>query len=242
MASQSNKRDAASRRAELAAKQAAMRRSEQRRKWTFGIGAGVLVAVLVGLLIVFGINRNNSDKQAQTAEALASSTIGESNLLAPIWTGLTGQSIDGVNVNSMEQTAGEHIHAHLAIYVNGKQLTVPYGIGIVGPWQTESDGNGGEFVNGGSAFYYLHTHDDTGVIHIESATKTDYTLGQFFAEWHQTLSADAIGDNTGVVTAYVNGQEFSGDPSTIPLTAHAVIQLDLGQKVTPAPYTFASGL
>ena len=71
--------------------------------------------------------------------------------------------------NQIEQLA-YHIHAHLAIYVNGAQKTVPYGIGIEQPWSTQADGSS-EFVNSGAAFYYLHTHDDTGVIHIESPNR-----------------------------------------------------------------------
>lgn len=236
MATQGNKKLAAQRRAELAAKQAAMARSEKRRKVMFGSVAGALVAVLVLALVLLSLNRNKSDQAA----AAATATQGESNLLAPVWSGLKGQTIDGVGVNQMEQTA-YHVHAHLAIYVNGKAMTVPYGIGIQQPWQTEPD-NGSEFVEGGAAFYYLHTHDDTGIIHIESPTQQKYTLGQFFAEWNQTLSATQIGTNTGSVTAYVNGQKYTGDPASIVLAAHDVIQLDLGQNVAAQPYTFASGL
>ncbi|WP_051451650.1 hypothetical protein [Actinospica robiniae] len=236
MATQGNKKLAAQRRAELAAKQAAMARAEKRRKVMFGSVAGALVVVLVLALVLLSLNRKKSDDAA----AAATATQGESNLLAPVWSGLKGQSIDGVGVNQMEQTA-YHIHAHLAIYVNGKQMTVPYGIGIQQPWQTTPD-NGSEFVEGGAAFYFLHTHDDSGVIHIESPTQQKYTLGQFFAEWNQTLSATQIGSHTGSVTTYVNGQKATGDPSSIVLSSHEVIQLDLGQDVAPLPYTFASGL
>jgi hypothetical protein len=31
--------------------------------------------------------------------------------------------------------------------------------------------------------YWLHTHDGTGIIHIESPIKRDFTLGQFFDIW-----------------------------------------------------------
>ena len=236
MATQGNKKLAAQRRAELAAKQAAMARAEKRRKIMFGSAAGALVAVLVLALVLLSLNRKNADDAA----AAATATAGESNLLAPVWSGLKGQQIDGVGVNQMEQTA-YHVHAHLAIYINGKAMTVPYGIGIEQPWQTTPD-NGSEFVEGGAAFYYLHTHEDTGVIHIESPTEQKYTLGQFFAEWNQTLSTTQIGSHTGSVITYVNGQKYTGDPSGIVLSSHEVIQLDLGQDVAAQPYTFASGL
>jgi hypothetical protein len=240
MATKQNKKDAAQRRAELAAKQAAMARAERRRKTGWGVGIGVLVAALVGGLIVLAINRGNTDSATAAASESANAQVGESNLLAPTWSGVKGQSIDGVSSNQMEQLA-YHIHAHLAIYINGTQKTVPYGIGIEQPWSTQPD-NGSEFVDSGAAFYYLHTHDDTGVIHIESPNSTQYTLGQFFAEWNQTLSSTQIGQYSGAVTTFVNGAKFTGDPSSIKLTSHEVIQLDLGTVVGFQPYTFASGL
>jgi hypothetical protein len=240
MATQQNKKVAAQRRAELAAKQAAMARSEQRRKWVWGGGVGVLVAIVVVGLVALFVHQNNKDKTQAAASESASSQVGESNLLGPTWTGLKGQTIDGVSSNQMEQLA-YHIHAHLTIYINGKQMTVPYGIGIEQPWSTEADGDS-EFVNSGAAFYYLHTHDTTGVIHIESPTTAQYNLGQFFAEWNQPLSTTQIGKYTGSVIVYVNGAKYSGDPSSIKLTSHEVIQLDLGKNVGFQPYTFASGL
>jgi hypothetical protein len=45
------------------------------------------------------------------------------------------------------------------------------------------------------------------------------------------------------VTAYVDGRRFTGDPRSIPLRAHAVIQLDVGSLVVPPqPYRFPAGL
>lgn len=240
MATQQNKKAAVQRRAELAAKQAAMARAEKRRKVIWGTGVGVLVAALVGGLVALFMSQNHKDNVQAAAAASSSSQVGESNLLAPVWSGLKGQVIDGVSSNEMEQLA-YHIHAHLAIFINGKQYTVPYGVGIEQPWTTEADGSS-EFVDSGAAFYYLHTHDDTGVIHIESPTSKTYNLGQFFAEWNQPLSATQIGSYTGSVITYVNGSKYTGDPSNITLSEHEVIQLDLGQNVAFQPYTFASGL
>lgn len=240
MATQQNKKDAAQRRAELAAKQAAMARAEQRRKWLFGSGIGVLVAVVVVALVALFMHQKKHDDAAAAAAAQASTEAGESNVLAPVWSGLKGQTVDGVGANQMEQLA-YHIHAHLAIFINGKQMTVPYGVGIEQPWSTEPD-NGSYFVDSGAAFYYLHTHDDTGIIHIESPTTQTYTLGQFFAEWNQPLSSTQVGPDTGSLIVYVNGSKYNGDPASIKLTAHEVIQLDLGKDVPFQPYTFASGL
>ncbi len=234
MASQASRKSAAERRAQVERMRAEQTRKERQRKIYFGIGAGVLVAALVGGLIALSLSKD-------TKSAPATDTDATSGALAQVWSGLTGQTVDGVSAQTQEQLA-YHIHSHLAIYVNGKQEAVPAGIGIVKPWQTENLSDGSLFVDGGKQIYYLHTHDNTGVLHVESPNTATYTLGQIFAEWNQPLSSSQVGPASGAVTAYVNGQKYTGDPSKIPLTAHAVIQLDVGQDVAPAPYTFASGL
>ena len=70
-----------------------------------------------------------------------------------------------------------------------------------------------------------------------------FTLGNFFDIWGLPLSANQVGPAQGTVTAYLNGQLFSGDPTTIPLDAHNLIQLDVGAPtIAPQPYTFPAGL
>jgi hypothetical protein len=234
MASQASKRSAQERRAQIEKMRAESARKERRRKINFGIGAGVLVLALVGGLVALAMSKSNNSAPNAPTDVTA-------NSLAAPWGGLTGQTVDGVSAQTSEQLA-YHIHSHLAIYVNGTQKAVPAGIGIVQPWQTEQLSDGSTFIDGGSKIYYLHTHDSTGVLHVESPNQNTYKLGQVFAEWNQPLSETQVGPATGSVIAYVNGQKYSGDPSQIPLTPHAVIQLDVGQDVAPQPYTFASGL
>lgn len=234
MASQASKKSAQERRAQLEKLRAEQSRKDRQRKINFGIGAGVLVAVLVGGLVWLGVSKSSSSTPANNTNQTA-------NALAQTWDGLNGQTVDGVSAQTSEQLV-YHIHAHLAIYVNGTQKAVPGGIGIVQPWQTSQEQDGSTFIDGGKQIYYLHTHDSSGIIHIESPTQTTYTLGQVFAEWNQPISETQIGPATGSVIAYVNGQKYTGDPSKIQLTPHAVIQLDVGKDVAPLPYTFASGL
>ena len=135
-----------------------------------------------------------------------------------------------------------HIHAHLAIYVNGAPKLLPPGIGIGPPLQFEQTSSGPS-VASGSCFSWLHTHDSSGVVHIESPIQSVYTLGDFFDIWGQPLSATQVGPAQGPVTATVNGNPFTGDPRGIPLDAHNVIQLDVGSALPPPqPYTFSAGL
>jgi hypothetical protein len=153
-------------------------------------------------------------------------------------TAATGQTVDGIQCQTQEQVLF-HIHAHLAIFASGQERTVPLGIGI--PNAQTVDSAGGPFVASGSCFYWLHSHATDGVIHVESPVQRTYTLGNWFDVWGQPLSAARVAGDTGTVVAYVNGQRYQGDPRQIPLTAHAVIQLDVGTDVPPRPYTFPSG-
>ena len=137
------------------------------------------------------------------------------------------QTIDGIKCQVSEKVAF-HIHAHLAIFVNGKQKQVPYGIGI-GPPLRGQNFAAGPFVTQGSCFAWLHTHAGDGIIHEEGPTKNQtFTLGQFFDIWGIKLSKTQVGPAHGAVTALVNGKTWPSDPRAIPLTAHALIQLDVG--------------
>ena len=142
------------------------------------------------------------------------------------------QTIDGVTCNLGEKVAF-HIHAHLAIFVDGKQKQVPLGIGIGPPLKlyTSTPPPPSLFVGGGSCFMWLHTHTADGIIHMEAPRQMTFTLGQFFAVWGIKLSSSQVGPATGSVVALVNGKVWSGDPNKIPLTDHALIQLDVGSPL-----------
>ena len=71
-----------------------------------------------------------------------------------------------------------HDHAHLTVVVRGQTLTVPAGVGIDQAAQKISP---------------LHTHDTTGIIHIEAADHHAITLRQFFVELGAPLSATGFG-------------------------------------------------
>ncbi len=161
--------------------------------------------------------------------------------LAPVTSSARGATVDGIRCQRSEQVLF-HIHAHLAVFVDGSSRRIPYGIGIAPPRQVQQTANGA-FVTGGSCFYWLHTHAADGIIHIESPVKRTYTLGEFFDIWHQPLGPDRVGPARGKVTAFVGGRRYTGNVRDIPLAAHAVIQLDVGRPVVaPRPVRFPSGL
>ena len=142
-----------------------------------------------------------------------------------------GQTVDGVQCNVQEMLA-KHQHVHLTLFFNGVQAALPQYIGIV--MKPKNQG----------CLYWLHTHDATGLIHIESPEPNGaYTLGQFFAIWGQELAPDDIAGRTGEVHAYVNGMAYQGDLRAIPLAPRSEITLEVGKPVvTPPLYVFPEGL
>ena len=128
-----------------------------------------------------------------------------------------------------------HYHSHLDIDVRGQKITVPANIGI----DTKN-----------RAITALHTHDTSGVVHIESAQDVPFTLGQLFTEWGQPLSANQIGPVKAAegeqVRLYRNGQLVEGDPAGYKFQPHDELVLWLGpasaQPSIPSSYAFPPGL
>jgi hypothetical protein len=150
--------------------------------------------------------------------------------LAPASSTTPGTTVHGIQCGPVEQIA-YHVHAHLAVYAAGQLQQIPAGIGIPQPIAEQTPE--GPFVVNGKCFYWLHTHAPDGILHIESPTARIYTLGDFFAEWRQPLSATQVGSARGKVTAYLNGKRWRGSSASIPLQSHNVIQLDVGAPVVP---------
>lgn len=171
-----------------------------------------------------------------TAAASASSSISYEGIplesgpeIAPASTTQT-QTVDGIRCGSTEQLA-YHVHAHLAVFVSGRLYSLPAGIGI--PGSTAQPTSQGPVAAGGQCIYWLHTHTSDGIIHIESPSQRVYTLGNFFDEWHQPLTASQVGTVHGRITASIDGQAWKKNLCAIPLLPHALIQLNIGQP--PAP-------
>jgi hypothetical protein len=142
----------------------------------------------------------------------------------------------GLPALSSEGTA-LHIHQHLDLYVAGKKVTIPTGIGI---GQTAS----------GVLYSPIHTHDTSGIIHVESPTVRPFTLGEVFDVWGVRFTPACLGGdcNNGdaQLRIYVNGHLATGDPAAIRLTSHEEIVVTYGthaQLPSPIPsgYTFPIG-
>jgi len=141
-----------------------------------------------------------------------------------------------------------HVHAHLDVFVDGTPITVPAGIGINinDPGvQRFTDTPDGSAAYGGikrcrkPCISPLHTHDTTGILHTESATRVPNTLGQFFTEWSVRLSPSCVAGycRPKPVAFYVNGTLYTRDPRGIQLTDHKEIAVVIGTAPAQIPKT-----
>ena len=117
---------------------------------------------------------------------------------------------------------------------------------IVKPFKVERG-----FVGEGSGYYWLHTHDATGIIHVESPTVRPYTLGEFFDVWGVRFTQTCLGGycNAGGQTlrVYANGHLVTGNLRQLELTAHEEIVVTFGTEAQlphpiPSSYGFPFGL
>ncbi len=89
-----------------------------------------------------------------------------------------------------------HDHATLRIFIDGSEVTIAANIGID---DSECDGMRG-----------IHTHDETGKLHIETPTPMNAPVGAFFEIWGETFNENqilnSVADEDSEVVMYVNGE------------------------------------
>jgi hypothetical protein len=159
----------------------------------------------------------------------------------------------------LEATQSEHLnthtHAHLDVFVDGKDVVVPSGIGIdiEAPTGIEVKPT----LDGTATEYYvrlcfapclspLHTHDPSGVIHTESKDpkQKPYTLGQFFTEWGVRLDDSCVGEfctSDTSLAIYLNGKKYDGNPAEIKLKSHLEIAIVIGKPPALIPDSWDFG-
>ena len=121
--------------------------------------------------------------------------------LAPTAPGF-GEIVGDVSCDSGGHDAAFHLHAQLAVYLpDGTSAEVPADIGV-----------------GSSCMYWLHTHDETGKLHVEAPAATAATLADFLEIWRRSTNPtipDAV--KAGLAEIKVMGEVVS-DPASIELT------------------------
>ena len=163
--------------------------------------------------------------------------MGAGSPLASPDTTASGRPVDGISCLNGEQVA-YHIHIHLAVFVNGHPRQIPAGVGIVPPRQVQTTPVGA-FINNGTVIFANDTANSSGLgsgaITLNGGTLTMFdspatanTVANFFDIWQQQLGRDRVGPARAPVTVFLNGHRDNVDPRSIPLTAHQVIELDVG--------------
>ena len=145
--------------------------------------------------------------------------------VTPAWVdGSTSSGGKGATIGGVECLTAEtyHLHAHLTIIKDGVTQRVPAQIGLTG------------------CAYELHTHDYTGVIHVETSAAKKFTLGQFFSVWGQPLSATNVAGLSGASVRFFisdagNLVEYTGDPTAIEITQHRSIYIVIGTVPATLP-------
>src|SRR5882762_6390765 len=92
------------------------------------IALPVGVVVIVAAAMIIGVILTSKHNTAASGGVSADSDQSTGILANTAHQG-TGNTVAGVQSNSSEQLI-YHIHAHLAMYVNGTQKFLPYGVGI----------------------------------------------------------------------------------------------------------------
>lgn len=216
----------------------ARRRERRQGRMFLGAAIGLVAAVLVIVGLVVALNRPDTGSAAAPAIPSTPLATAQGRTDQPPWPAPADASAQvgaaGLPMLGAEGTV-EHIHAHLDVIIDGQPVVVPANLGI--------DGSTGELSP-------LHTHDTTGVLHIESPVQATFSLGQLFTEWQVSLSDSQIGGlhagDGKVLAAYVNGKPVTGNPAAIVLHAHDEIAIVYGtpaqQASPPSSYAFPAGL
>lgn len=167
-----------------------------------------------------------------TAAGQDGGTIAPGRQIPVPWPAPTSNVVSYITKAGLPSYPGEklayHLHSHLDVFVDGAAQPVAANLGI--------DYDAG-------AISPLHTHDTTGLVHIESDKAALFHLGQLFIEWNVRLDQSCVGSYCTPeksISAYVDGKKYGGNPADIELAAHREIALVIGTapKAIPSSYDF----
>lgn len=207
----------------------------QRNVWPWVAALALVAIAAVAAALYFALRGNgNSNTATTTGTTTTASGTNPRNALPGIrktkapWPPEYAHLADRLRPLKLQALSQEalayHIHQQLNIFRNGKRIDVPPLIGI----------------NDSAYITELHTHDATGIIHIEAESSSlHYTLGDLFAEWGVFLSKSCVGAYCGGYTWYVNGKQQTGDAWDLQLKSHQVITIAIGKPPKKIPSTYA---
>jgi hypothetical protein len=208
----------------------------------------LLAAGSISLLVVVAACGGGGKSRSSAQNAVTTTTAPRAALLWPAPPNPLELAERAGLVPERAESLEFHVHAHLDVFVDGKPVVVPAGIGI----DITNSGVRRGTVEGGPAYggirgcdepciSPLHTHDITGVIHTESKDPTPNRLGQFFTEWGLRLDATCVADRCRPATSwavYVDGRRDEGNPADITLTDRKEIAIVIGTPPATIPSSY----
>jgi hypothetical protein len=207
-------------------------RRQAARSASVWVGAiGVLGASALGALIMLSHSHQGPAAPTTPPPVVKSAALPGLETEPPPWPGEKGHLRERLGVLGLPALtrAGTtlHTHEHLDVFVDGRPVTVPTGIGIAD-----------DFISP------IHTHDASGVIHVESPTRRNFSLAEFFGVWGVRLTRKCLGGECGAAKlhVFVNGRPVR-DPNLALLTPHGEIVVAFGPPPKPLPssYSFPAG-
>ncbi|MWJ38201.1 hypothetical protein [Clavibacter michiganensis] len=223
MATKTDRREEA--RQKAADRRAEQQRSRTRRLWLLGAAVVIVLAAVTTITVT---TLSHGGATAPTASGVTA---------PPPWPAPADAAARakaaGLEVAGMEGAA-LHTHQHLSVSVDGKPVAVPANIGV-------------DMQRGGMSA--LHTHDTSGIVHVESAKVQPFTLGQLFTEWNVALRDGQVGGyvdgkNGRHVAVFVNGTRTSTPLPDLELQDQQdiaiVITRGVATPIAPAPFDWST--
>jgi hypothetical protein len=236
----SSRRDEKERlRRERIARQEAEAKADARRRRgaVMFVGAVLAAAAVAGVIVVATSGGGSSSDTEQTYSrnsVPAGAEVG-AQTTPPPWRpeyAHLAQRLQALGLPGLSETIF-HIQSLLHVYVDRKPVTVPANVGL-----DQSTGT----------FSPLHTHDTSGIVHMEADRTYPFTIGQFFAVWGVRFADDQLGPYKSgdgeQLQVYVNGKRVS-DPVDYVMHEHDNIVVGYGKPgsfPTEPPANFPPGL
>jgi hypothetical protein len=203
-------------------------------RYIWPIAAVVVALAIVGIALGVALTRGSTKYTASYSKQIPWNNLPGLQTNPPPWPAnatLMTTRARAVGVQSLGQEQLKfHIHQHLDLYVDGKKVTIPLGVGIQANSAAQT-----------AVFAELHTHNASGLIHVESGRPVTFTLGQFFAVWGVRLTRNCIGSfkgSCGRVQYWVNGKKLAGNPAQLVLKNHQEIAIVIGKPPATVPPSF----
>jgi hypothetical protein len=204
-------------RGERRALEEAVRASAANRKRFTQVAGALIVIVFIGIIVALVASGGSKKSSASGSTSSGSGT--EADLMvtpapwAPQYAGMAQRTAAahlppyGVNY---------HVHAVMRIYIEGKRIPLASQIGIDAQEEYLAP---------------LHTHDSSGIIHMEATEPYPFKLSQFIAVWGIKFTNTQLGaykdENGKELALYANGTRVAS-PIEYVMKPHDKLVLEYG--------------